>query len=224
MTTLTRRYQNEEHVIPTGTPLKSFWYGTKVLGASNEHVIRSAEIIGNGEHSNPDGYVDVHTLTNYFDTDTDVETNMSILRTVVDRPIVNQKSTSRSRFLSTVFSFQHQTSCVTQHEVFSDDTVSIKLRLGNTSGSLSLFGSMFDIGRYTEFLLSSSQNSATSRTLRFSLYSTLLEYPVVGSYAACVFDAELGVVGYQPSFTASMRRSIHVVKRWQYETHVEGRS
>lgn len=224
MTTVTRRYQGEEYAALSGTPLKSFWYGTKVLGASNEHVIRSAEIVGNGDNSNSDGYVDVHTLTNYFDASVAAETDMSILRTVVDRHIVNQKSTVRSRFMSIVFSFQHQTDCVTQHEVFSDDVVSIKLRLGNTTGSLNLFGSMFDIENYTDLLLSASSTSATSRLLRFSLFSTLLEYPVVGSYAACTFDSELGVVGYQPSFIASMQRSIHVAKRWQYETNIESRS
>lgn len=224
MTTLTRRYQNEEHLASSGTQLKSFWYGTKVLGASNQHVIRSAEIVGHGDHSNPDGYVDVHTLTNHFDADADIATDMSILRTAVDRRIVNQKTTVRSRFMSIVFSFQHQTDCVTQHEVFSDDVVSIKLRLGNTSGSLNLFGAAFDIEKYADLLLSSSSNSATSRLLRFSLFSTLLEYPVVGSYAACTFDSELGVVGYQPSFVASMQRSIHVAKRWQYETNIESRS
>lgn len=224
MTTVTRRYQGEENLVASGTSLKSFWFATKVLGDSDSHVFRNASLIGFGSHSNTDGYAELSTVTKYFDESAIVDTAMAILRTYVDRKIVNTKSTARSMFLSTVFSFQHQSDCVTKHEVFSDDVVSIKLCMRNTSGMLDLFGTQFNIDSYGSLLLSSSEDSATSRMLRLSLFSTLTEYPIVGSYAACTFDAEFGIVGYTPMFKASMQRSIYLGKRWQYETTVESRS
>lgn len=217
---IVNRFDNEEALIVSGTPIKSFWGSFQVNRNQLPEVEYSHSAFSEGIFEDPDGFIDLVNTTTY-PTGAQVlpdALSSSMLRTILaNRRIVDVTNPNILKFFKIRFKFEHSGNDTSVIDLFTDSDL-ISLRCGSYLGSIHILGTYYSIPNYSSFIKSLNP-VIESHDLTFTLESKLVNYPVVGLLAAVDITATLECSGHK--FNVTKRASIYYSKRWQAESRLE---